>query len=788
MVRVIRKIRSGIRERASSGDKKSKKKTPSESKASSVGGQSRPSGPVLVTPRGEVVGSARRGGGGGSPTLQTKIPARDLAVQKQAQVQQQQAQERFRKAEARREQINLTIARKELDKGRDIIYQQSVTKETAKQRRKDIDKRLGSLTSTKVPKETFPLSAKTKEGAKTIKEKFVTKTKEGLARTKRGFKRFYRKAVYDPESDYVQVGGSIIKKSELTEKQLRFLPVAQSVDPTSILAMGSIKPITPIATGEAKIVISKGKYKVDSIVKVEEPVTSTKSFVFTGQDVRDVGKNINVGTGKGIRFTPQGKGETESIVFKTIGATKTTGKASAVREVNKLKFSEPSFSKSFIKEKGKFKPSVVREVNKLKLSEPSGKGFVSKSFIKDLGQTLTRKGIVVGAPKTYTKPLYTLVKSKGFSLGKKVKDAIIRPKKLGIIKEQKVTGIVRSTKQEGVSEIIATTKPPITRISKEGISQIIDTPNINIKVGMGKFPSDVGKTAGTKIGKGSGSIGSQTTQQQQLSLTQSIDTGPTAEAIKYVSQKASIKFVKETTFKTVSVSAKTPTLKLSSAQEIKPTITGKTISTISPTTTPKTSSISATISKQFPKTSTAQFSLGRSRTRVKQTTETAQTQKINLQQRIRTSQAQRIRQRTRPELTQKQRTAGRGIPIPPIIVPEVSRGIIRIPTAKRIVKSKSLGGLFGVSVRRRGKFKTVGTGLTGREAISLGKGIVGGGLGATFKITPETRGTSFEGIGTPKGFKRKKGGLFIEAPSLRLSTATEITEIKIAGARKRARR
>jgi len=88
--------------------------------------------------------------------------------------------------------------------------------------------------------------------------------------------------------------------------------------------------------------------------------------------------------------------------------------------------------------------------------------------------------------------------------------------------------------------------------------------------------------------------------------------------------------------------------------------------------------------------------------------------------------------------------------------------------------------LFSVSVRRYGKFRPIGTNLNLNQAINVGRQKVSTGLGATFKITPTKKGKVKGNIRTPKGFKQKKGLLFIEDKRLRLSKVGEVKEIQLA--------
>ena len=86
-------------------------------------------------------------------------------------------------------------------------------------------------------------------------------------------------------------------------------------------------------------------------------------------------------------------------------------------------------------------------------------------------------------------------------------------------------------------------------------------------------------------------------------------------------------------------------------------------------------------------------------------------------------------------------------------------------------------GRFTVSVRRRGKFRTIGRARTALKAFKLGREKVGKTLAATFKV----KGVNGKLPSAPKGFYQKevKGEtLFIERRGKRLSTTTEVGEIK----------
>ena len=94
-------------------------------------------------------------------------------------------------------------------------------------------------------------------------------------------------------------------------------------------------------------------------------------------------------------------------------------------------------------------------------------------------------------------------------------------------------------------------------------------------------------------------------------------------------------------------------------------------------------------------------------------------------------------------------------------------------------KAPRAPGRFSVQVRRGGKFRTVGRGLTARQAFTLGRARVERTLAATFKI--EGNGVRYK---TPKGFRKKvskkEGTVFIEKRRRRLSTRGEVGEIQLA--------
>ena len=112
-------------------------------------------------------------------------------------------------------------------------------------------------------------------------------------------------------------------------------------------------------------------------------------------------------------------------------------------------------------------------------------------------------------------------------------------------------------------------------------------------------------------------------------------------------------------------------------------------------------------------------------------------------------------------ISRTQRTPGRY---------RTTTGLITAGFMKGISIPKYTKATFGVSVRRRGKFKPIGSGLSLPKAITVGRSRAIGTIARTFKITPQTKGLVIGGVRTPKGFKQKKGLIFIEQKELALQT------------------
>ena len=136
-----------------------------------------------------------------------------------------------------------------------------------------------------------------------------------------------------------------------------------------------------------------------------------------------------------------------------------------------------------------------------------------------------------------------------------------------------------------------------------------------------------------------------------------------------------------------------------------------------------------------------------------------------------TMQRQRLAQKTalRQIQIQKQRFQG----IPTFRIPRTPTPTPPPPIFFKGGKGKKKIGIspkFTVAERRYGKFKTIGTGLSLQKAVSVGRGRVARGLGATFKITG---GKGIQNIRIPTGFYQKAPGIFIEKRKHRISRRGE---------------
>lgn len=153
------------------------------------------------------------------------------------------------------------------------------------------------------------------------------------------------------------------------------------------------------------------------------------------------------------------------------------------------------------------------------------------------------------------------------------------------------------------------------------------------------------------------------------------------------------------------------------------------------------------------------------------------TQKINLN----LKQKQLQRQKVRQVYTQTKIT-----PTSFIVVPKPTTGIPFKSKSNKKTSPKRISPSYSVAVRRRGKFKSIASGLNLEQAFNVGRSRTAGTLAATFKV----QGGRKLQLKTPKGYyskPTKSGTLFIERRGLRLSTIGETREIQRSKRRKKNR-
>jgi len=197
------------------------------------------------------------------------------------------------------------------------------------------------------------------------------------------------------------------------------------------------------------------------------------------------------------------------------------------------------------------------------------------------------------------------------------------------------------------------------------------------------------------------------------------------------------------------------------------------------TTIPKL--IQVQTQKQMQKVSSAslqklsQSSITKEITKLNQPSITKERTKLAQPQRYVLKQSQKLKQVQR--LIQVQRATSRqGLAFR--IMPKIPKTPISlIPFfIKKKKETISPFGKFPVQLRRFGKFKTIGFGRTPEEAFTIGKEKASKTLGVTFKVLGITKQPKYI-----PGFKTKstkEGTLFMELPKYRLSKRTEVKEIQ----------
>jgi len=527
-----------------------------------------------------------------------------------------------------------------------------------------------------------------------------------------------------------------------------FMVTTPGVLKTSIQS-GQIKPV--VETKFVADVVKKGQVSDIKLLSQSE-VGGIKTFQASRQTVKTE-KSVSIGEGKSLTQRSLGGGKREFTAEGFVGGSQELGVARQVKGIRK---------------------GVSGEVE-------IGTGVRGGSLSTEIGGVIQRRGIRAGVPEL------TGVKSRTISFkGKTARVDLQKEEVIGVIRK------VGVTKQgQTISRFAGTTDDVGRVLTKGGFKSRIPTSDINVrglirsktipKEGIGKFiQTGSPKTPLSKTFKQS------LTKNVQSSVTGSIaKTTRTAKEtlIKDVgSIKTSRGFVRASGLKTTTKESYIPQGRIQmdlSGSRIGGLETGRI-----PTLGVSKSRLDLIVRGNI-RTGT------KGKTKLKGRGVEREREDLIIREGLKTKFKQPQKTNERYRISQKQKQKQQRVPTsittrtPTTRTPIGGFPKLFFGKSKEIKSSK---GTFGVSIRRYGKFKTIGTGLSLGKAISLGTGRVGGTLGATFKIFPTKQGKVTGGIRIPKGFytkTSKKGLLFIEQPKYRLSTTGEIGEIQIAKRRRK---
>lgn len=534
---------------------------------------------------------------------------------------------------------------------------------------------------------------------------------------------------------------------------------------SAVLASGVSKVVSPLTGIPRETIESKLTERVTggqiarNIILVGAPLSSTATTI-RGAVAAGTIVPASKQTFKAVATTKGSKGVVRSVTTTQIGGLQTktisgqsikvgntvsTGRGVSVTRAP-VKGGGARFSTRVIAS-GTSQAGVASRVissGSIKASKPIAKGVRSRSLSAEIS-TRSETPLVIGGPKSISQIGSDVSISKGVARVN--------------LRDSKITGLATTTGK--FTRFAGTTAQPRSVITSTGIKQRIGKDQIDVR---GVILS--GKAGGKSSRGFSGSstrikspkLDTKIITQSAISQASSAEAGTRSLLIKDVS----VSKIPRTVTKTGKVSGQLT--RQSSIPRIKQTqnIIQPVGTKIQQKQPQGTKSRSIVTSRAIPK------SLQLPALKQPQAAKIKQIQKLRISPVIRTKQKQKARTKSI-------------IPIS-ISIPKSSRGRL-FGVTQKINTSTSGKGAFSVSVRRGGKFKSVGSGLTSRGAFNLGKNIVGGSLAASFKIG----GGSITTSGTPSGFKRskKERGVFIESKGLRLSTSGETIGIQTAKRRKK---
>jgi len=266
-------------------------------------------------------------------------------------------------------------------------------------------------------------------------------------------------------------GGLIVKQQRIDVSRAN-QPIRTNIalnlpSPAEIVAFSTFGEASAIVRGESAVKNTKNPKifevktlttSIDKFGRVPPVLTPTRTFVF---DIK--GGNLGLGISGSTSKTSKGL---ESTISKIGGITKGTGTANIIRRTSPI-------------------------------PQKLGNSFVSDVVVQDIAKATTRRGLRIGLPE--------------------IEGSIIKE----IAKKDQVTGFIIPRGQDDVVRFIGSQKVTPTRVVKKSILKPeglettiirkgrINTPDIVIDIGRGKFPSDTGQTAKfiKKSGGGGGSTG-----------------------------------------------------------------------------------------------------------------------------------------------------------------------------------------------------------------------------------------------------------------------------------------
>lgn len=284
-----------------------------------------------------------------------------------------------------------------------------------------------------------------------------------------------------------------------------FFTPAMATTPETIatgVARGGLKPI-PQTTFKANI-IPKGKGFQTTVISKTEIGGKTVTG-FSRQAIKDIDKTVSVGAGRTAILSRKVPTQIKGTRADVGGITKRLGKA------------------KFVQKRG-----PIEKVDDV------GIGVASRTISKVTREDILTTGARLGFPRRLTR---------------KIK---------GKVEQEKLTGVLLKTKDPSKFGFVGTTRTPVTRISKTGITQRIRDPEITgvLKIGRGTkettgkviIPSTVQRTSLQQITQTLPTVQQQAQRQVVRSVSKVPKLPKTPTTITTLSKQESLKAVPSSVF------------------------------------------------------------------------------------------------------------------------------------------------------------------------------------------------------------------------------------------------